>query len=291
VLAGKSGLRMVDLRGNKIGKGSIRILAEALERAERVRHVYVHAGGKIEALGASKWAQPRKDYGQEETADVKSVVNVETICVVDVRDNAPEAPSIFETDGNMESSVPHVDFSSMDSFNPSQLLNPTGALSTEHLSPAKAVTALVKKGKKVKGIKKSSTTTDLAGPKEQRERGSFDENARKMKEASWQGRQQGLEKSVDVESKESLRLRKNTAIPPLGQERDQSPVRGHSAPGGVQRGGGGSPQQAFPNLTEEKVELVTQAIMKARSTKDKTKKATEVEKRLFNSPFAQPLLK
>ena len=42
VLAGRSSLRLVDLRGNKIGKGAIRILAEALERAERVRHVYVH---------------------------------------------------------------------------------------------------------------------------------------------------------------------------------------------------------------------------------------------------------
>ena len=50
---------MVDLRGNKIGKGAIRVLAEALERSERVRHVYVHAGGKIEALGAGRWANPR----------------------------------------------------------------------------------------------------------------------------------------------------------------------------------------------------------------------------------------
>jgi len=42
------------------GKGAIRILAEALERSERVRHVYVHAGGKIEALGtATRWANPR----------------------------------------------------------------------------------------------------------------------------------------------------------------------------------------------------------------------------------------
>lgn len=35
-------------------------MAEALERSERVRHVYVHAGGKIEALGtAGRWANPR----------------------------------------------------------------------------------------------------------------------------------------------------------------------------------------------------------------------------------------
>ena len=74
VLSGKSGLRMIDLRGNKIGKGAIRILAEALERSERVRHVYVHAGGKIEALGASRWAQTRKDSTSFENNDAKSAV-------------------------------------------------------------------------------------------------------------------------------------------------------------------------------------------------------------------------
>lgn len=36
VLAGRSALRVIDLRGNKIGKGAIRILAEALERYVRV---------------------------------------------------------------------------------------------------------------------------------------------------------------------------------------------------------------------------------------------------------------
>lgn len=120
VLAGKSGLRLVDLRGNKIGKGAIRVLAEALERSERVRHVYVHAGGKIEALGASRWAVPRnntdgstsggnnntnsKSYnlsssssGNNNNIDMinenKSNGTVETVCVVDIRDNHPEQTS------------------------------------------------------------------------------------------------------------------------------------------------------------------------------------------------------
>eukprot|EP00605_Chrysophyceae_sp_TOSAG23-4_P002139 GSChrysophyteH1.ASY1.ANO1.2366.1 assembled CDS len=87
VLAGRSGLRTIDLRGNKIGKGAIRVLAEALERSERVRHVYVHAGGKIEALGAGKWSpKPESD----EPVDPKLMVTVETVCVVDVRENNPE---------------------------------------------------------------------------------------------------------------------------------------------------------------------------------------------------------
>lgn len=96
VLSGKSRLRLVDLRGNKIGKSAIRILAEALERSERVRHVYVHAGGKIEALGTGKWAKNRSqahdddDHHSTETG-AKQTVNVETVCVVDIRDNNPSA--------------------------------------------------------------------------------------------------------------------------------------------------------------------------------------------------------
>jgi len=91
VLAGRSGLRNVDLRGNKIGKGAIRVLAEALERSERVRHVYVHAGGKIEALGAGRWANPRSSNPEsDEPVDPKLMVTVETVCVVDVRENNPE---------------------------------------------------------------------------------------------------------------------------------------------------------------------------------------------------------
>jgi len=54
-----------------------------MERNERVRHVYVHAGGKVEALGtkASNDANP--------AAGPMPMVTVETVCVVDVRENIP----------------------------------------------------------------------------------------------------------------------------------------------------------------------------------------------------------
>mmetsp|Transcript_8817 Transcript_8817/g.8720 ORF Transcript_8817/g.8720 Transcript_8817/m.8720 type:complete len:900 (+) Transcript_8817:244-2943(+) len=97
VLAGKSALRLIDLRGNRIGKGAIRILAEALERSERVRHVYVHAGGKIEALGTNP--DRLGVTGGTGTGVTTDPVNtaVETVCVVDVRDNTPsEASQAFE---------------------------------------------------------------------------------------------------------------------------------------------------------------------------------------------------
>lgn len=100
VLAGRSALRVIDLRGNKIGQGAQRVLAEALERSERVRHVYVHAGGKIEALGAGKWAAPRSETlsnanrsAEEVRAEHQNAATVETVCVVDCRDNNPEQTS------------------------------------------------------------------------------------------------------------------------------------------------------------------------------------------------------
>lgn len=84
VLAGKSALRLIDLRGNKIGPGAIRILAEAMERAERVKHVYVHQGGKIEALGTNHSNNNSNNSGSNSDA---AEIAIETVCLVDVRDN------------------------------------------------------------------------------------------------------------------------------------------------------------------------------------------------------------
>ncbi len=309
VLSGKSGLRMIDLRGNKIGKGAVRILAEALERSERVRHVYVHAGGKIEALGASRWAKPRNGNAPEETADnLKSTVTVETVCVVDCRDNNAEAPSVYEGDGPVGASKSMNASStgaSSASFNPKQLMAPTGAPSSEQLPPqvtkdrgnnensksSNNVISTSVKTKSKKSLKKSASTTELSKPSKM----SYGEGLQKLKESAWVGRQEGMSKTgADMDTKESMRLRKNTAIPPLGQENDRSgsPMRAKSQPGSNRNKQPANAAVAteeeplYPNLTKESEELVTQAIMKARATKNKTKKATESEKRLFNSPFA-----
>jgi myosin protein heavy chain len=92
VLAGRSGLQSIDLRANKIGPGAIRILAEALERSERVRHVYVHAGGKIEALGTKRVGTIKVGQGSPGAGSAGGdlSVAVETVCVVDIRDNNPK---------------------------------------------------------------------------------------------------------------------------------------------------------------------------------------------------------
>jgi myosin protein heavy chain len=97
VLGGRSGLQSLDLRGNRIGKLGIRAMAEALERSDRVRHVYVHAGGKIEALGTNRWADPRlngeggENPGGNSSELAAAMVTVETVCVVDCRENNPSA--------------------------------------------------------------------------------------------------------------------------------------------------------------------------------------------------------
>lgn len=84
VLAGRTALRSVDLRGNQVGRTGIRHIAEAMERNERVRHVYVHAGGKVEALG-TKAPEP----GSLSATGSMPMVTVETVCVVDIRENVP----------------------------------------------------------------------------------------------------------------------------------------------------------------------------------------------------------
>ena len=95
VLAGKCSLRSIDLRENRLSRNGVRGLAEALERSERVRHVYVHAGGKVEALGTGMWAAPRGAMAGGDASGAGGdapTVTVQTVCVVDARDNTPLAP-------------------------------------------------------------------------------------------------------------------------------------------------------------------------------------------------------
>lgn len=86
-------LRHVDLRGNGITKEGIKVLAEALERNERTKHVYVHAGGKIEALGTTSTSSSMANahamssaVGASTVTANSGLIGVETICIVDVRE-------------------------------------------------------------------------------------------------------------------------------------------------------------------------------------------------------------
>lgn len=150
VLAGKNGIKLIDLKGNKISKAGIKALAEALERSERVKHVYVHAGGKIEALGISKW---NNDSNKTNNSTVNSTAsgvangsNVETICVLDVRDNNPESTTYpYSLD---QLAIPSSSIKDGD-FKPSQLLTNSSIKETG------------KKSKKIKSLNKSVSASSM----------------------------------------------------------------------------------------------------------------------------------
>ncbi|TYZ58154.1 hypothetical protein PybrP1_002396 [[Pythium] brassicae (nom. inval.)] len=97
-------LRHVDLRANRITKDGVRVLAEALERNARTKHVYVHAGGKIEALGTTSAAASALHLNAQAMSSgvgattSSGLIGVETICVVDVREQtSPESePSLLD---------------------------------------------------------------------------------------------------------------------------------------------------------------------------------------------------
>jgi hypothetical protein len=246
VLAGRSGLRLVDLRGNKIGKGAIRVLAEALERSERVRHVYVHAGGKIEALGAqvvdddSRWAVVRDPDSSKNSHNInsngeKSANNVSTICVVDIRDNNPESTSfpyeLTKTDNSSATHIVQKEFSDEDKFKARQMLETSGVPRRELVnnSPHKSKNS---KSNLNKSLVRSSSfaTTSIefaASDKKTKIKVIFlflfldelhhcflqvhDDKLIAFRESAWQGRSGGMDidRNADADFlRESIRLRK-----------------------------------------------------------------------------------
>lgn len=103
-------LRSVDLRGNKISNNGVRALAEALERCPRVRHVYVHAGNKIEALGTELTIE-ELDEEEEEGQGTAKTMAVTTICAVDARNNNPEVSENADMEKEMKRDLNQTDSS------------------------------------------------------------------------------------------------------------------------------------------------------------------------------------
>ncbi len=90
VLSGPSSLQNIDLRRNRITRNGIKLIVEALERSERVRHVHVHAGGKIEAMGGND----NNNGSSTSNANASS-----TVCTVDIRENSkPEESVVMKQD-------------------------------------------------------------------------------------------------------------------------------------------------------------------------------------------------
>lgn len=307
VLAGKSGLKLVDLRGNKIGKGAIRVLAEALERAERVRHVYVHAGGKIEALGAGRWANPRGEGDFEET---QAVGNVQTVCVVDIRDNNPESTSfpyeLEKVEIGAAGNSNEITMSKSGQFKPIQMMNTTGLPKKNMLKASEK-----KQNKKLsknllRAVSKSQSMESL--PTKKTKLKEHEEKLMSVREASWQGRAAGfdIDRSAEIEAlRESIRVKKKNLqrgeLPPIGSSSDLnnnmdgegSPLRVKSAP---------DQQQLLLGTMELPYSEEPEGIMgqeyggsaehgdSKQTKKKKVKKMSETEKKLLNSPLAQPVL-
>ena len=88
VLSGPSCLEHIDLRRNRISKNGIKLIVEAIERSDRVRHVHVHAGGKIEAVGSKNLTQNFERHNKVESS---------TVCVIDIRENSkPEDSDLLK---------------------------------------------------------------------------------------------------------------------------------------------------------------------------------------------------
>ena len=88
LLSGQNQLARVDLKRNQISLKGIRLIVEALERSTRVRHVHVHAGGRIEAFGSDD----AHNSSEEQLQSSKR-----TVCIVDIRENSkPEDSETFK---------------------------------------------------------------------------------------------------------------------------------------------------------------------------------------------------
>ena len=96
-------MRHVDLRSNQIRRHGLKTIAEALERSVRIRHVYVHAGGKIEALGHNEEIDLNEKELVSQNANPR--VSIATVCIVDLRDNYVHKEEVAHQHQHMKSSI------------------------------------------------------------------------------------------------------------------------------------------------------------------------------------------
>jgi len=248
-LSGRSALRQVDLRGNSIGKGGIRAIAEALERSERVRHVYIHAQGKIEALGTGMWAAPRAGDEGTTTGEVEvdggAMVTVETVCVVDVRDNTNSTDADFSDTHGKAVVRPSV----------ADGADVGGSAVSAQVSQAKALGKTLKRSKK-------QLNAEAAKHKEARRRrhGRKEKDAERkrnvQREGKWRGRAGGLDTgSIEDAGFPAI----NGASGTSGMSQQEEPP--HSAATGTRRTG--SAPGMGPHVRPTRTETAANAVLGA----------------------------
>ncbi|CAK4720627.1 unnamed protein product [Aphanomyces euteiches] len=192
------GLAHIDLRKNHIGDDGIRVLTEALERNPRIRHVYVHAGGKIEALGANK-------------AATDGIVQVETVCVIDVRENNAKTEHHLEMTDDIDL--------------PTTTTAAAAATAEGDVLFSKRPTALALANASVQEKKR-----EWQRQQKQKKQMQAEKERLKQKEMQWQGRAGGLE--VTAKSKKQLpplddakTLERSSSVPQMNvSETQQQPA-------------------------------------------------------------------
>mmetsp|Transcript_7462 Transcript_7462/g.11099 ORF Transcript_7462/g.11099 Transcript_7462/m.11099 type:complete len:1051 (-) Transcript_7462:52-3204(-) len=212
ILSGQSALRHVDLRGNLISRAGIKIIAEALERSTRVKHVYVHAGGKIEAIGTSERTSSDANYhkNSEKSYDGGSqmdsnanapLVSVETVCVVDVRENSQDKNNLGKNH-ELEFELSERSY------------NERKTQAENMFSVGKLAASINKKGDGIGGTcdkthingraEKEDTTIQLIREKrkESKQRKAA-QHQQVLREQGWMGRAGGLEVNIKKQRRES----------------------------------------------------------------------------------------
>jgi len=286
VLSGACGLQVIDLRDNCIGDIGIRNLAESLERSSRIRHVYVHAGGKIEALGAvvdERWAHGRggnsegsADNGESESSKEAPMMAVSTVCTVDVRNNRDpdaEGENAFDRLSNNNSNAPirgpnsntqlvvrSPHQQSPSSGNQHQLVPRQSSAP----SPGTIQRRKLSKTEKANRLKRQAKAAKL-----------------RAKESGWAGSSGGLTSS----GRASAEKTRSPGLPPIGS---RGSSRQSSSPSNQRRG-------ASDDKTElsyvDKAKLAAASALPSstptKKKKKKKKKDSPFHKRLQNSPLMQ----
>lgn len=226
-----SSLRHVDLRHNRISKDGIKVLAEALERNERVKHVYLHAGGKIEALGTTTATSSMINAQIASSAvPVKSgLIGVETVCVVDVREQTTAELNEYALDDldpiAMDSSMaPTSKAANSSSSGPGSALklkltglpSATGAKSTDKDNGSSSSSRLFSR--------RPLSATALKRHKEklqmQRKKQAEATKKQAKREAEWSGRAGGLDLASTSPTEKSTPVTKR--LPPISNGNSSS---------------------------------------------------------------------
>jgi len=247
-------LRSVDLRGNKISNNGVRALAEALERCPRVRHVYVHAGNKIEALGTETMTAENENKDE----DIKTMA-VTTICAVDARNNNPEVSNDVDMEKEMKRDMNQTHDSTMMMRAVHEDIKKKKGPAARTSRRAKAATASARRRKKEKQawatlsindrpLSRSATSSSESIKEQQKQKDKWPQDrTKKLKEArrilreekkrrqqekmerGWQGRSGGSDYNRPSSSAKKLRHddqdTKTTTLPPLGSNTAESSLR------------------------------------------------------------------